>query len=305
MSEDKEILLEKVREFEARTGHTVDSYPDDANNTASVLKEHRFLTEPLAAGEARKQMSAKSRRGFLVGGAAALLGIFGWRWMPDDTKANLLRRTFEFNERVSQIFYSPRKLAAEFPEARVTIPARFNGAEGLDEVVDVAAWRLNVSGLAGRTDDLVLTLDDIKKLPRTEMITEFKCIEGWSTIVHWAGVRFSDFAAKYAPKNRDGSSGDVVNRPQDLPRYVSMTTPDEKYYVAWDMPAILHPQTLLAYEMNGEPLKNEHGSPLRLASPTKYGIKQIKRIGRIEFTDERPRDYWAQPEYGYDWYAGH
>ncbi len=305
MSEDKEVLLEKVREFEARTGHTVDSYPGDPNNTASVLKEHRYLSEPISPENAKKQMSAMSRRGFFVGGAAALLGIFGWRWMPDETKTNLIRRTFEFNERVSQLFYSPRRLATEFPEARVTMPARFNGAEGLDEVVDLAAWRLNVSGLAGRTDDLVITLDDIKNLPRTEMITEFKCIEGWSTIVHWAGVRFSDFAAKYAPKNRDGSTGDVANRPQDLPRYVSMTTPDEKYYVAWDMPAILHPQTLLAYEMNGAPLTNEHGAPLRLASPTKYGIKQIKRIGRIEFTDERPRDYWGGPEYGYDWYAGH
>ncbi len=81
-----------------------------------------------------------------------------------------------------------------------------------------------------------------------------------------------------------------------------MKTPDEKYYVGWDIEAIMHPQTLLAYEMNGAPLTNEHGAPLRLASPTKYGIKQIKRIGSIEFTNERPRDYWA--ENGYDWYAG-
>jgi DMSO/TMAO reductase YedYZ molybdopterin-dependent catalytic subunit len=138
-------------------------------------------------------------------------------------------------------------------------------------------------------------MDDIKALPRTEMITEFKCIEGWSTIVHWAGVRFSDFAMQYAGKVRQ----------EDLPPYVSLTTPDKKYYVGWDIQAILHPQTLLAYEMNGEPLRPEHGAPLRIASPTKYGIKQIKRIGRIEFTDERPADFWADPQYGYDWYAGH
>ena len=305
MSEDKKILLEKVREFEARTGHTVDSWPDDPNNTASVLKEHRYLSEAMSEQEASRRMFFKTLVGGLVGGVAAWTGILGWRWMPDETKINLLRRTFEFNERVSQIFYHPSRLAAEFPETRVTIPARFNGAEGLDEVVNVSAWRLNVSGLADLTQDLVLTLDDIKRLPRTEMTTEFKCIEGWSTIVHWAGVRFSDFAAKYAPKNPDGSTGDVVNRPQDLPRYVSMTTPDEKYFVGWDIQSILHPQTLLAYEMNGSPLTNEHGAPLRLASPTKYGIKQIKRIGRIEFTDDRPHDFWAQPEYGYDWYSGH
>ena len=295
MSDNKEVLLEKVREFEKRTGHTVDSFPDDPNNTASVLKEPRYLSEPLAPEEAKRQMFAKSRRSFLVGGVTALAGIFGWRWMSDETKTALYKRAFAFNERVSQVFYSPKRLAAEFSETRVTIPARFNGAEGLDEVVDVAAWRLRVGGLAGMSQDLVLTLDDLKKLPRTEMITEFKCIEGWSTIVHWAGVRFSDFAMHY--------SGKV--RPEDLPPFVSLTTPDEKYFVGWDIQSILHPQTLLAYEMNGAPLTNEHGAPLRIASPTKYGIKQIKRIGRIEFTNERPADFWAQPEYGYDWYAGH
>ncbi len=305
MSQDKEILLEKVREFEARTGHTVDSFPDDPNNTASVLKEHRYLSDPLSPEEAKKQMSTRSRRSFLVGGAAAVIGILGWRWMSDETKTGLYKRAFKFNESVSQIFYSPKRLAAEFPLDRVTKPERYNGGEGLEGEITAAEWRLHVGGLAGRTDDLVLTFDDIKRLPRTEMTTEFKCIEGWSTIVHWAGVRFSDFAASYAPKNRDGSIGDVVNRPDVLPRYVYMATPDEKYYVGWDIESILHPQTLLAYEMNGEPLRPEHGAPLRIASPTKYGIKQIKRIGRIDFTDERPRDFWSQPEYGYDWYSGH
>src|SRR5688572_101120 len=100
MSQNKEILLEKVREFESRTGHTIDSWPDDPNNTASVLKEKRRLSEPLSDEEVRRKMFDRSRRGFIVGGAAALIGIFGWRWMPDETKYNLLRRTFEFNEKV-------------------------------------------------------------------------------------------------------------------------------------------------------------------------------------------------------------
>jgi DMSO/TMAO reductase YedYZ molybdopterin-dependent catalytic subunit len=305
MSENKEILIEKVREFEERTGHTVDSYPGDPENTASVLNEHRYLSEPVTPEEAKKQMSARSRRTFITGGAAAIIGILGWRWMSDETKTGLYKRAFELNERVSQIFYSPRQLAPQFPPERVTKPERYNGGEGLEGEVAMADWRLSVGGLAGRTDDLILTFDDIKRLPRTEMTTEFKCIEGWSTIVHWAGVRFSDFAAAYAPKNRDGSKGDVVNSPEQLMRYVYLETPDQKYFVGWDIQSILHPQTLLAYEMNGEPLRMEHGAPLRIASPTKYGTKQIKRIGRIEFTDERPRDFWAQPEYGYDWYSGH
>jgi DMSO/TMAO reductase YedYZ molybdopterin-dependent catalytic subunit len=91
--------------------------------------------------------------------------------------------------------------------------------------------------------------------------------------------------------------------PDSLTKYVSLVTPDHEYFVGWDIESILHPQTLLAYEMNGHPLTSEHGAPLRLVSTTKYGIKQLKRIGRIEFTDQRPRDYWA--EFGYDWYSGH
>ena len=214
----------------------------------------------------------------------------------------LLRRTFEFNERVSQLFYSPSRLAPEFSREQIS-PRRVNGFAGMEKELDPASWSLSVGGLFERDSDITLTLDDIKALPRTEMITELKCIEGWSVIVHWAGARFSDFAARYLPNTVDGSRPDIPNHPEKLVPYVSMSTPDNGYFVGWDMPSILHSQTLLAYEMNGEPLLPEHGAPLRLASPTKYGIKLIKRIGRIEFTMDRPRDYWA--ESGYDWYSGH
>ena len=81
-----------------------------------------------------------------------------------------------------------------------------------------------------------------------------------------------------------------------------MSTPDEEYFVGLDMKSALHPQTLLAYEQNGQPLLPEHGAPLRLVIPVKYGIKNIKRIGQIRFTDKRPEDYWAN--FGYDWFAG-
>jgi DMSO/TMAO reductase YedYZ molybdopterin-dependent catalytic subunit len=297
---DSEILVEKVREFEkAKVSNTNYTEPD---NTAAILNEKRELSEPLSDAEAKRQMSNRSRRTFLIGGATALVSIFGWRWMSDETKSKLLRRTFEFNEKVSQIFYSPKRLAPEFSKDKVT-GERTNGMEGLNSELNISDWRLRVGGLANRTEDLILTLNDIKALPRTEMTTELKCIEGWSIVVNWAGVRFSDFAAKYLPKTRSGNAPDLQNRPEDLLRYVSLVTPDEEYYVGWDIQSLLHPQTLLAYEMNGAPLTPEHGAPLRLASPTKYGIKQLKRIGRIEFTDERPKDYWAERDY--DWYAGH
>ncbi len=300
---ESEVLLEKVREIERAKvkAENSDAQNLDRDNTAVILNEKRDLSEPLSDDEAKSEMSKRSRRGFLVGGATALVGIFGWRWMPDETKQNLLRRTFEFNERVSQIFYNPKRLAPEFPPELAG--ARVNGAEGLSGDFNLADWRLRVGGLMNRNEDLILTLDDIKALPRVEMTTELKCIEGWSVICNWAGARFSDFAAKYQPKTRNGNSPDIENNPENLARYVSLVTPDEAYYVGWDMPSILHPQTLLAYEMNGQPLTMEHGAPLRLATATKYGIKQIKRIGRIEFTDERPADYWA--ERGYDWYSGH
>ncbi len=293
--DDKEILIEQIRELR-------DATVDERDNTAKILNEKREVGPPIGADEAKREMFARSRRTFLIGGAAALAGFFGWRWMPDETKYNLLRRTFEFNERVSQLFYSPSRLAPEFSQDRIS-PRRVNGFAGMEKELDPASWTLSVGGLYGRETDLTLSLDDIKALPRVEMITELKCIEGWSVIVHWAGARFSDFAARYLPKTIDGSPPDVAGRPESLVPYVSIATPDNGYFVGWDMPSILHPQTLLAYEMNGEPLLPEHGAPLRLASPTKYGIKLIKRIGRIEFTAERPRDYWA--ENGYDWYSGH
>ena len=274
----------------------------DRDDTSVVLKEKRRLSDPLPDDEAKKRMRTHSRRGFLAGGAAALIGVFGWRWMPEETRQNLLRRTFEFNERVSQVFYRPSRLAPEFPLTSVS-PARVNGYIGIEGEFEPAKWELRVGGLAGRTGDLVLTLDDIRALPRTEMTTELKCIEGWTVIVNWAGVRFSDFAAAYDPQTQSGARADIAARPHDLLPYVSLVTPDNAYYVGWDIQSLLHPQTLLAYEMNGAPLRPEHGAPLRLASPTKYGIKQIKRIGRIDFTAERPRDFWADS--GYDWYSGH
>lgn len=165
------------------------------------------------------------------------------------------------------------------------------------------------SAPAGRSEEhqdpgLLLTLDDIRALPRVEMTTELKCIEGWSTIVNWAGARFADFAALYQPPTRaGGGTPDVRERPRELVRYVGLETPDGGYYIGMDMASALHPQTLLCYEMNGQPLTPEHGAPLRLVAPVKYGIKYIKRIGRITFTDERPGDFWA--ERGYDWHSGH
>jgi len=148
------------------------------------------------------------------------------------------------------------------------------------------------STLAVGTPGLLLTLEDILELPRHELVTQFKCIEGWSQVVHWAGVRMADFLEQYPPEGIGGSD----------PRYVYMETPDGDYYVGYDMAACRHPQTLLVTEMMGEPLTQFHGAPLRVHMPTKYGYKQIKRVGLIRYTNSKPDDYWTK--LGYDWDAG-
>ena len=148
------------------------------------------------------------------------------------------------------------------------------------------------STLLPNTPGLLLTLEDVTgKLPRHELVTQFKCIEGWSQIVHWAGVRMADFLDLYPPALINGKE----------PRFVYMETPDGDYYTGYDLHVMRHTQTLLVTEMMGAPLTQNHGAPLRLHMPTKYGYKQIKRIGLIAYTNKRPDDYWSK--LGYDWYA--
>ena len=179
---------------------------------------------------------------------------------------------------------------------------RVNGSIGLDSDLDTAAWRLRVVGSAGERAATVVHLEDIKALPRVEMTTELRCIEGWSDVVHWAGARLADLASVTGLATRGGRPA-ARQGAGDLLGYAALATPDGNYYVGLDMASALHPQTLLCYEMDGRPLTPEHGAPLRLVIPVKYGIKNLKRIGTIRFTDTRPADYWA--ERGYDWYAGH
>ena len=234
----------------------------------------------------------RSRRAFLVGGSAAAAGFLGWRWLrlaPEDGNIPWpLRTAHEFNEALWRGLYSPDRLAPTFDRSRASA-LRVNGRHGLRTVLDLDTWAMELQGPDGAVFDR-LDMSAIEGLPFVEMTTEFKCIEGWSEIVHWGGVRFSDFAARWAPT--------LVAEP-----YVGLATPDGAYTVGMDMASMLHPQTLLATHLNGEPLTPPHGAPLRLVTPLKYGVKQLKRIGVIRFMSARPSDYWT--ERGYDWYVGH
>ena len=255
--------------------------------------------------DVERRMRQMSRRSFLGGALAVGAAVGGWQWLATRRLEGgipwPLRRNLDNTGQLALDFQSSTRLAPTFASSQVS-GERTNGDIGLGEDFDAKDWALNVGGLASG-EILSLSLNDIKKLPRIEMTTELKCIEGWSILVTWAGAQFSDFAARYPPATQNGDAPDVANKPENLLPYVSLTTPDGGYYVGMDMQSILHPQTLLCYEMNGKPLTPEHGAPLRLVSPLKYGTKHIKRIGSIEYTTNRPADYWA--EQGYDWYSAH
>jgi DMSO/TMAO reductase YedYZ molybdopterin-dependent catalytic subunit len=172
---------------------------------------------------------------------------------------------------------------------------------GLADEVEASNWRLTVQH-DGRDAIQSIPLRDLRALQRVDLVTELKCVEGWSEVMQFGGVRFLDFAKQFRLATRSGRAPDPTDNAQDLFRYVYLATPDEAYYVGLDMASALHPQTLLCDTMNGEPLSRAHGAPLRLYLSVKYGFKSLKRVGRIRFTDHRPADYWA--DRGYDWYAG-
>ncbi len=142
------------------------------------------------------------------------------------------------------------------------------------------------------TPGLLLTMAELAKLPKVETVLQFRCVEGWSQITQWGGYRLRDFLEAYPPEKIGGRE----------PRYVYMETPDGNFYGGYDLSAARHPQSLLVTEMGGQPLTQQHGAPLRLYMPIKYGYKQLKRIGLIAYTDSKPDDYWTK--LGYDWYAG-
>ena len=186
-------------------------------------------------------------------------------------------------------FFSNKHLVKTYPKEKAAKIVRVNSNIGIDDKdFDPEKWMLRVQ----RNDGQILhfTIDQIRALPKTEIVFDFKCVEGWDQIQHWSGVKFSDFLSHFG-------LGDQAKMD-----YVGMETPNGGYYVGLEMESALHPQTILAYEMNDLPLLLRHGAPLRLIIPVKYGIKNLKRIGMISFNNKRPKDYWA--EQGYDYYSG-
>jgi hypothetical protein len=240
-----------------------------------------------------REMSRRTRRGFMALGTGAVVAAAGWEWLSsgyhrEGDIPGPLRAVLRFNERiVRKALFSDRHLVKTYPASAIG-KLKENGDFGMDDDFDADDWSLLVMPRGGGLP-VTLTMDDIRALPKHEEIIDFKCVEGWSVVTQFAGARFSDFTAKFAPGSEKAG-------------YVGMATPGGGYYVGLDTPSAMHPQTLLAYQMNGEDLEDEHGAPLRLVIPVKYGIKNIKRIARIAYGETEPPDYWR--ERGYDFYAG-
>lgn len=224
----------------------------------------------------------------------AAFAFWGWQWLrKQPTQSGKtsapIRKVLDANENIFSGILSDNNLAKTYPVSKAANPARVNGVLGMKTAFDSATWVMNV--IKAKGDTLKIKLEDIKKLPKTEIVFNFKCIEGWSQITHWGGVKFSEFMKVY---NLDEEAA---------MKYLGLSTPDKEYYVGIDMPSALHPQTLLCYELNGKTLPIDQGYPLRLIIPVKYGVKSLKRIGDMYFSNERTPDYWADKK-GYDYFGG-
>lgn len=235
---------------------------------------------------------------FTVFGAFIASAYGGWKWLyhsPNEIPGitggahKPLRRALNKTELFfRRLTFNENHLVKTYPKEMAAKVVRHNSDIGAEGVMYPEHWRLQVTKKNGEL--MQLSLDQIKEIPKTELVFDFKCVEGWDQIQHWGGVRFSDFIKHFGLEEEAKMD------------YVGLETPDKKYYVGIDMPSAMHPQTLLAYEMNDKPLPGRHGQPLRLIIPVKYGIKNLKRIGYMNFSNSRPHDYWA--EQGYDYYSG-
>ncbi len=247
-------------------------------------KDEQIVTE--------KQVRNKTVTAFLFFFLFIAAVLMGWKWLNRQPKEQgalkPLRTVLDGNESVFLSILNNNHLAKTYPKTMVVPRARVNGAVGMSNDFDPGSWKLKLVRSPGDTQ--YISLDEIKALPKTEIIFDFKCIEGWSQVTHWGGVRFSDFIKKYGLTE------------QAQLRFTGLITPDEEYYVGIDNKSMMHPQTLLCYEMNGAPLPMNQGYPLRLIIPVKYGIKHLKRIGTMFFSSQRPPDYWY--ERGYDYFSG-
>ena len=239
--------------------------------------------------DAQKTLQSSARRQFgrhilTLGGLALLSGCD----LPNDKSVDtMLRRISSLNDGAQALLFDPRKLAPTYPESMITRPFPFNAFYDIDQVPDVDArtYHLELGGLV--KGKRIWMLDELRALPQESQVTRHICIEGWSAIGKWGGVRFSDFLLR--------AGADTTAK------YVALHCADD-YWTSIDMPTALHPQTLLTLTYDGNVLPARYGFPMKLRMPTKLGYKNPKHIVAITVTNEFPGGYWENQ--GYNWFGG-
>ena len=232
-----------------------------------------------------------NRRKFLqVSGLSLSAGVLACNSDGPDAAQRLLHLAQEKNETVERAIFrhtamdrvrrGARNTGRAFPSYHISrgLPVWDESARGV--------WRLEVSGAVRRP--LLLSLDDLQKLPRRTQRVNHYCVEGWTAVAVWSGVRLHELA-RVAELTSDAD-------------YVDFQSFDSNYHESWDIESALHPQTLIAYGMDGHWLGANHGAPARLHSPVKLGYKSVKYLTRIVFMPRRNGGYWS--DRGYEWYAG-
>ncbi|MBO3459635.1 molybdopterin-dependent oxidoreductase [Aetokthonos hydrillicola Thurmond2011] len=222
------------------------------------------------------QLSGLSSASFLLGGCATTLF------------QDVVNKTSEpFNQKIESLIFNPQKLAPEFPRSAIEPNALLVNTYDQTPEIDPATFRLIIDGEVNHP--LSMSMPDLQRMPLTSMIIRHVCVEGWAAIVQWGGIRLRDLL--------------YLAQPKANVRYVYFKSADG-YYESWDLPSATHPQTLMAYQKNGQPLSIDNGAPIRLASPIKLGYKQSKWVTRITLVNNlRPsKGYWV--DQGYEWYGG-
>jgi DMSO/TMAO reductase YedYZ molybdopterin-dependent catalytic subunit len=191
------------------------------------------------------------------------------------------------NEKVETLLFNPQKPVPEFSKSDIQPKDLLINTFQDTPIIDQAKFRLIVDGDVNKP--LNLSMADIQALPLTSMIIRHICVEGWSAIVQWGGIRLREIVALAQPKANV--------------KFAYFKSADG-YYESWDIDSALHPQTLLAYQKNGEPLPVDNGAPLRLASPVKLGYKQSKWVTQVTLISDLPamKGFWE--DQGYEWYGG-
>jgi len=256
-----------------------------------------------------------SRRKLIVGGASAgALGLAGCDKFASAPNTRTVMRAGEDATYAWQRLIQGRDaLAREFTVADLSPKFKANGSTevGTDEYDDMlndgfADWRLKIDGLIQRP--LSLSLAQLKALPQRTQITRHDCVEGWSAIGQWTGVQLARvlamagvskrarFVIFHCMDNLDGEPGKGGAQSAG------------QYYESIDLVDAFHPQTILAHTMNGKPLDEAHGAPLRARIERQLGYKHAKYLTRIEVADGLAHHGMGQGGYwedrGYEWYAG-